>query len=282
LARNADVHAPREEEDANDSTNESDDWKVPETPDSAPVQKPAAATTPKKPTSTRKQPSTAAVFGNSLLGDTPAERSKPRGSGKGIGLAIAAGLILVAGGGAWYFRESLGFAGPANDALRSNSLASSVAPVSAPVATVSNSPTSAVAPNTSSANALTAAPAAVPSATQGKVQTAAITERIPKSNSGNEVIKAPESSIEVVEPEIKKPSLGNVRLAKPKVSRSANVQPNGVTEPELELNGDSVSTGETSLGANFSGSTNQLAAPAAPLAVGGDVKPARMISSVPP
>ena len=281
LARNAGVHAPRDEEEADDAANEPDDWKAPETLDSAPVQKPSSVTTPKKPTSARKQPSTAAVFGNSLMGDTAAELSKPRARGKGIGLAIAAGLILAAGG-AWHFRESLGFAGPANDASRSNLLSSSVAPVSAPVAPVSSSPTSAVAPDASFANAPTQAPAAAASANQGKVQTTAITERISKANSGNEVIKAPESSIEVVEPETKKPSLGNVRLAKPKVSRSANVQPNGVTEPELELNGDSVSTGETSLGANFSESTNQLAAPAAPVAVGGDVRPARMISSVPP
>jgi TonB family protein len=283
LARNAAVHAPRDEEDANDSIDQLDEWKAPETPDSASAQKSSAATTPKKVTITPRQPSTAAVFGNSLLGEAPAELSKPRGSGKGIGLAIAAGLILAAGGGAWYFRESLGFAAPANDMSHSNSLASSVAaPVPAPVAPVSSSPTPAVAPNTSSANVLNETPAAVSSANQGKVQTAAITERIAKANSGNEVIKAPERSIEVVEPEIKKPSLGNVRLAKPKVGRSANVQPNGVMEPELELSGDSVSTGASSLGANLAESMNQPAAPAAPVTVGGDVKPARMISSVPP
>ena len=277
LARNAAVKAPRDAESATDSTDESDEWKPPELADSASAQKPAAATTTKKLVSTPRQPSTAAVFGNSLLGNAPAELSKPHRSGKGIGLAIAAGLILAAGGGAWYFRESLGFAAPPNDMAHSNSLASSVAPVSAPVAPVNDSPTPAVAPNTSSG--LTEAPAAVSSANQGKVQTAAITERIPKANSSNEAVKAPERSIEVVEPEIKKPLLGNVRLAKPKVGRSSNAQSNGVVEPELELSGDSPSTGESSLGANLADSTNQ---PAAPLTVGGDVKPARMISSVPP
>lgn len=278
LARNAGVHAPRDEEDANDSASGSDELKAPETPNLASAQKPAAATTTKKATSTPRQTSTAAVFGNSLMGETPAELSKAHGSGKGIGLAIAAGLILAAGG-AWHFRESLGFAKPASDALRSNSVAASVAPVSAPT---SSSPTPAVAPKTSSANALIEAPAAVSAANPGKVQTAAITERIPNANSGNEVIKAAEKSVEVVEPEIKKPSLGSVRLAKPKVGHSASVQPNGVLEPALELSGDSVSTGESSLGANFAENTNQPAAPAAPVAVGGDVKPARMISSVPP
>jgi len=277
LARNAGVHAPRDEEGADDSGNESDDWKAPETLDSAPVQKPSLATIPKKPTSTRKQPSTAAVFGNSLMGDTSAELSKPRGGGKGIGLAIAAGLLLAAGG-AWYFRGALGFAGPANEASHTNSLTASVAPV----VPVNSSPTLAVSPNASSANALTEAPAAASSANPGKVQTAAITERIPKANSGNESIKAAENPVEVVEPEIRRPSLGSVRLAKPKVGRSASVPPNGVTEPALELSGDGASTGESSLSANFAESTNQPAAPAAPLAVGGDVRPARMISSVPP
>jgi len=60
---------------------------------------------------------------------------------------------------------------------------------------------------------------------QGKVQPAAITERIPKAKSGDsDVVRAPESSVEVVEPATKKPSLGNVRLAKPKIGHAPNIQ----------------------------------------------------------
>jgi TonB family protein len=112
------------------------------------------------------------------------------------------------------------------------------------------------------------------------MQSAAITERIPKSNSGKDVIKAPENSVEVVEPETKK-SLGAVRLAKPKMRHSASVQANGEAEPELELSNETLSTGN-SLSTNFSESSKQPAAPAAVVAVGGDVKPAHLISSVPP
>ena len=42
------------------------------------------------------------------------------------------------------------------------------------------------------------------------------------------------------------------------------------------------SSTEVSLGGNFADTTNQPAAPAAPVALGGEVRPARMISSVPP
>jgi TonB family protein len=281
LARNASVHAPPAEA-ASESANDSDDCKALAAPDSASSQKPSAATTAKEPIRAPKRKPSAAVFGNSLLGDTTPELSKPRGSGKGIGLAIAAGLILAAAGGAWYFRESLGLAGAASNVSQSNSSASTIAPVSPADLALKSGQASAVVTNPSSGNVLTETPAPISSPTQGKLQAAAITERIPKSNSNNEAIKAPEKSVEVVEPETKKLSLGNVRLAKPKIARSASVQPNGETEPTLELNTDGVSVGDSSLGANFAESTKQPAAPAAPVAVGGDVKPARMISSVPP
>jgi protein TonB len=125
-------------------------------------------------------------------------------------------------------------------------------------------------------------PAPVSSPAQGKVQATAITERIPKVNSNNDIIKAPEKSTELMEPEIKKPSLGKVRLAKPKAGRVANVQPNGEVEPALEVSSDTLSGGESTLGANFAESSKQPAAPAAPAQVGGDVKPARILSAVPP
>jgi len=115
----------------------------------------------------------------------------------------------------------------------------------------------------------------------GKVQAAAITERVPKSGSNNDIFNEPAKSAEPVEPEITRPSLGKVRLAKPKVRRSASVQANGEIEPALEVSSDGAfAAGETSLGANLAESSKQPAAPALP--VGGDVKPAHLISSVPP
>jgi TonB family protein len=123
--------------------------------------------------------------------------------------------------------------------------------------------------------------AAVPALTQGKVQAAAITERIPKSNSSIDVSSAATKLHEAVEPEVKRPSLGAVRLAKPKVGRGANVQPNSEMEPALELGNDTLSA-DNSLGSGFAASSKQPAAPAVPVPVGGDVTPARLISSVPP
>jgi TonB family protein len=112
------------------------------------------------------------------------------------------------------------------------------------------------------------------------MQAAAITERIPKSNSTADATDTTVTLAEIVEPE-KKPSLGKVRLAKPKVHRPAGAQGAGEMAPSLDAP-DPLSTGETALSSNFAENANQPAGPAAPVMVGGDVTPARMISSVPP
>jgi protein TonB len=120
-----------------------------------------------------------------------------------------------------------------------------------------------------------------PAPVQGKVQPAAMTERVPKPPSNSIAANSAAKMIETVEPEIKKPSLGKVRLAKPKVGHSS-VQANSEIEPALEIGGGTVPSDESSLGAGFAENSKQPAAPAMPIPVGGDVRPARMISSVPP
>jgi len=280
LARNADVHAAAEEEGAKDSADHSDDWQASDAEDSASLQKPVATAALKKPSSTPRHKPSVAVFGNSLLGEATPELSKPQRSGKGLWLMIAAGLILAAASGAWYFRDSFGLPREASNPSQSNSLASTLPPVTPAVAAINTVQNSPAVTTSSSANAPIDGPAAFSSPAPGKVQPAAITERIPKANSDTGAI--PENSIQVVEPEPKKPSLGKVRLAKPKIGRSANVPANGAIEPTFELSGDAVSSTEVSLGGNFADTTNQPAAPAAPVALGGEVRPARMISSVPP
>jgi TonB family protein len=280
LARNANVHAPREEEAASDSANKADNCEPSNTVDSSSFQKPAAATT-KKPTNAPTSKPSAAVFGNSLMGGATSELSKPHGSSKGIWLAIAAGLVLAAASGAWYFRDSLGLAGQSITIAGTHSIAATVAPSSHSAAPVNQAEIAPPVTNTSSANIVSEPPAAISApATRDKLQTTALTERIPKTKSANEVFAESEKSIEVVEPEAKRPSLGKVRLAKPKVGRSASTDANGEVEPTLELSGETVSAGESSLGGNFAES--KPTAPAAPVQVGGDVRPARMISSVPP
>jgi TonB family protein len=291
LARNAAVHAPPATEGANDSDNQFEEWQPPAAPEPASPQKAAAPT--KNVTSTPKYTPATPLFGNSLLGESAPEVRRRSGGGKGIWIGVAAGLIAAAAGGAWYLRDSLASLVPAHSTLQSNASPDLSAPAGTPPAPAVNasgvtpsSPSLATAESSSgtkasAVNAVAETPApATSTLTQGKMQSAAITERIPKSNSGKDVIKAPENSVEVVEPETKK-SLGAVRLAKPKMRHSASVQANGEAEPELELSNETLSTGN-SLSTNFSESSKQPAAPAAVVAVGGDVKAARLISSVPP
>ena len=284
LARNAAVHAPPATEGASDSDNQFEQWQPPAAPEAASSQK--AGVPAKSVSGTPKYASATPLFGNSLLGESAPEVRRRSGSGKGIWIGVAAGLIAAAAGGAWYFRDSMASFVPGRT-VQSNTSAVPSAPAASPAVPAGVTvPSSSVASAESSSGGKASAvvePSAPATAnlTQGKMQSAAITERIPRSNSSNDMIKAPENSVEVVEPEIKKPSLGAVRLAKPKMRHSASVQANGETEPELELSNETLSTGN-SLSTNFSESSKQPAAPAAVVPVGGDVKPARLISSVPP
>lgn len=292
LARNAGVHVAPADEGASDSNNQFEEWRAPVATEPVPSQKPATAPAKSVTSAPRHTPS-APVFGKTLLGESNTELTRPSGSGKGIWIGIAAGLIVAAASGAWYFRDSLASLAPVHTTSQSN-IASSVAPASPapvvnsalavtpslPVVQTSEPSSSVTKPN--SANAVTETPAPVVSSlTQGKMQAAAITERIPKPIANNDVTRAAGTSVESVEPEIKKPSLGAVRLAKPKVRHSASAQPNGEMGPALELNSETLSA-QNSLSTDFGESSKQPAAPAAAAVVGGDVKPARMISSVPP
>ena len=283
LARNAAIPAPPAEQSESDSATDIEESQSPRIAE--PLSSRKLATTPAKIAATTPRHTPAALlFGNSLLAETKPDVNKVRGGSKIIWMAIAAGLVIAAVGGGWYFRDSLASlvaARTVSESSTSNASADSAsrpaappissttlaAPSLAPVAAPESSATVTKRP----ANALPQASAPVSSPAQDKMQPAAMTERIPKAGSGNDV--------EVVVPETKKPSIGQIHLAKPKINGAAKVQANGEMAPTLEDNSDALSLGENSLAANFGESSNQ---PAAPLQVGGDVKPARMISAVPP
>jgi protein TonB len=291
LARNATVHAAAAEENADGAAEQSENWESPAAVEPVAPQKQRVATAKTVP-ATKYTPA-APMFGNTLLESSAPVKRKAGGSGKGIWIGIAAALIAAAASGAWYFRDSLPLLAPAHSTSQGNmSTISSAATGSNGSAIVNSSstlpvtatpepssvPTNASPPN---ANTETSAPAAASNLTLGKMQAATITERIPKSSFSKDVTSTPAKSVEIIEPEIKRPSLGTVRLAKPKVGHAANVQANGESEPTPELNNETLSA-ESSLNSGFADSSKQPAAPAVPVAVGGDVTPARMISSVPP
>lgn len=231
-------------------------------------------------------------FGGELLFDEKkgSEKKVSSSSHKGalIG-AVAAGLILLAGGGAWYLQQQGG------------SSKSSVTSAAAPAATVAANvlqprPRPAPAPQTAPVNNLGAVPPVAAassavnsqSATPHNVSMPAVTTNVPVASKSAPPPKLQQRTQvleqqEEPQPQPKKPVLGEVHLASPKINRSASSQENGAAEPGLALNGQQIASASDSLGGELvSGSVKQPAAPPQPLAVGGDVKPARMISSVPP
>jgi len=104
----------------------------------------------------------------------------------------------------------------------------------------------------------------------------------PLSNPAKPAVSAP-TSVPAEPPveEPKKPVLGELHLAKPKVLAGRHAQTVG--EPDAGINLNSVDQPDAEgLNSGLAVSNNQPSAPAAPLPVGGDVKQAKLISSVPP
>jgi protein TonB len=80
----------------------------------------------------------------------------------------------------------------------------------------------------------------------------------------------------------RKPSLGKVRLATPKVTKRGSAGDNTESDAGLAFRGDEGDSNPGALGAGLGTNSSQPAAPAAALPVGGDVKQARLLVSVPP
>ncbi len=227
------------------------------------------------------------TFGNALPFDEE-KNSGPRSSNNGILIgAIAAGVLLLTGGGWWYVQQQSGgvHAGPASASNVQASVAA-LPVVSSPsppqgnrlpetnTAAPSNPAgrTNISAPSNSGPNTLSLMTAGTPAAPPHNAQ--------PTSNSANAEAIAMTSARPAAEP-LKKPILGEVHLAKPKVTPSRHAQ-NGV-EPDAGIAFDSEEQSSAeALNAGFVGGSNQPSAPTASLPVGGDVKQARLISSVPP
>jgi protein TonB len=230
-------------------------------------------------------------FGNELRIDEHegTVESGSRKSGKGILFAaIAAGVLLLAGGGAWYFRQpssdvhavasTVTKQAPAvfvpaepshpqgNTALQTNPPAqtgSAAVQTNSPLQTNPNSNPSSVEP----------AAAALASVSSKQV--------IPNAANRSALLETSASSQPAPAPP-KKSFLGEIRLATPKVTRRGNAQDNGEAEAGLAMTGEQPESNGGALGAGLAANTKQPAAPETPLPVGGDVKQAKLISSVPP
>jgi TonB family protein len=239
--------------------------------------------------------SRAPQFGSALpFEDAKAGRgSSPKKSGKGALLGgIAAGILALAGGGWWYMNQQAagshsGIATAGSTAgsdpgdLQTSAMKESVlgtTPLRQTGARVSEAKTAAIksnAPSNAASNASNPAPVSSAAGTARGTQVSSNA-----LNGGNAVTKADSTEPEPVQAVEKKPALGEVRLAAPKIAQKRTVQTGAAPDAGI-LSEDQPADTTDSLG-GLAVASNQPTAPAAPVAVGGDVKQAKLVSSVPP
>ena len=231
-------------------------------------------------------------FGDALPIDEVKSTSERRSKSFGKGVlyaAVAAGVLVVAGGGWWYtqLQPSGAHSGaPANVQASVASLPGASSPTqsqrNAPPqidppaqtkpATLTNTSSESISPS----NSLNAEPAAASAAPVRNPQ--------PSSSLSNGGANAKTSaSIQPAAYAEKKTILGEVHLAAPKVTPNRKAQNGAEADAGIALtNDDQPASSTEDLSSGLAGGNTQPAAPAVPLPVGGDVTPAKQISSVPP
>ena len=204
-------------------------------------------------------------FGSSLAFDSNAAQKASRqgGSRKGLVLGLVAAGLLVAAGGGWYWYTNQpqnvaasGTAAP-EEIFGTTTPANAAAPVSQPA----TSPAANLATNAASAanNRNPAAKADSNESTAGSQHAAEPTDARPEPAA--------------------KPKLGAVHLAAPVMNHATKSTDDGAADAAPTLNENGVAGNDP---ASFGLLGSKGKQPVAPLPVGGDVKQARLISSVPP
>jgi TonB family protein len=221
-------------------------------------------------------------FGSSLALDaisaSPEQTSK--GSGQGLILGVAAAALLFAAGGGWYWYSNQPKDVSANAiSTPQNNFGAPAGSGTVPAAVIPEN-IKPSAPN-SDANRSSATPQTIRtenreagSFASGIAKPGASAAAATKTN----VEERGFSPAPAAEP-VKKPSFGNVHLAVPTANLRVSPSDNNAADAAPSL-------GSTSDVAGDSGGLNALAnkgsQPAAPLPIGGNVKPAQLLSSVAP
>jgi TonB family protein len=198
------------------------------------------------------------------------------GSNKGMLIAaVAAGLVLLAAGGAWVLRRPSNPAAPA-----------AVAAETTPAVGVNKASAPPLQPQTQASAAAPTAAVAAPmpqSKTSSQAGLQPTAQPLKSSSANNtETLLAYK---ELAEPKLppKKPSIGQVHLATPNVNRGASSKGGSDAEPALAMSESQVSPNSDAIGGGLvAENAKQPSAPATPLLVGGDVKAAKLLSSVSP
>lgn len=230
-------------------------------------------------------------FGSSLAFDDKSGEAEASSKGSGGGLKfglLAAGLVLaVSAGWYWYSNQQQGVAASGRAAVPAISGTTAASTSSLPTPNGSSS-TGASSNGTSSQPGKPALSADAANLDANRSATNAQTmgtdnkefATTPNATSKPAAINA---NVETVSPPKKKPALDHVRLAAPVVGKrdlsSSNNYDNNVADSAPSLGGSAIASGDSS-GANMLAiKSNQ---PAAPITVGGDAKPARLLSSIAP
>jgi TonB family protein len=208
------------------------------------------------------------------------------GSGRGVLYGAIAAAVLLAAGGAWYFLQPTktvqGTTAPVTSLQGSQANASSQTPA---IAQPSSQNSKAANESTSGSNAKSVSN--TPAASAPFIRAPQNPQPVPvtRDNARGAGTTIPAAVTERIsrppaEPEPKRPAL-EVHLASPTMNRAAAAQEDGAEAPTLASGADVPNVGglDSNLGV---GNGKQPAAPEVPLPVGGDVKPARLISSVSP
>jgi TonB family protein len=231
----------------------------------------------------------------SYLTDVPTDLAAhaPKKSNKAILIgAIAAGLVLTAVGATWYSRSNSGAASqassttaeaatapaagtPEGSAANSNSTAGTSQPAETPPTPNRTNINSEPVPASQSASA---AAVAQQNAHNG-APSAQLAKSVDKTASAE--LSAYKKLAEPVTG-AKKPTLGEVHLGAPKATRATGAVVGEAEALALNSSGQIVPAGDALGGGLMAGNSKQPVAPAVPLPVGGDVKTAHLISSVPP
>lgn len=243
-----------------------------------------------EPEEPARRPETA-MFGGQLLGESlPSTEVSGSKSRTGLFLGMAASLLLIAGG-VWYSQQPgnaiSGLLGGASFASHSSTPAQearATSPVQSaqPAVTSASGASSASAPSEplvespATSTPMNSSPAPTFSRSSNFTSTPVV-HPAPLSRSVNPASASAARNTPLAEEEAKKPSLGEVRLATPKLNNGRAVSAPGDSEPSIDVNQPA------NLPAPVSTlSSSHRAEPTAPAPVGGDVKPAKLIKSVPP
>jgi TonB family protein len=217
-------------------------------------------------------------FGTNFLetSDTSSGEAGTGGSRKGLWIgAIAATVLLVAGGGWWYTQQS------GHSSVKAAPAAGLSQPVTQPsgeqqAQSLVSTSASGGGKAYSNPSSLSTQPS---NAGKPTVSPAVDVQKIPAHDPMKSVAASETSRASEPVEQTRKSTFGQIRLAAPTVKSSSSANTSNIGEPGIAMEGGSSSTAAP-LGGGLVGSHGNQ--PAAPVPIGGEVKPVQLLSSVPP